>query len=70
MIRFLWKTFWIAAKVVLVFVLVAWGFFAAVKALIGKEIGAGYSGPALTLCALDRDGSAGIIVAGDSRAKI
>ena len=69
MIRFLWKTFWFAAKVLLVFVLVGWGFFAAVKALFGKEIGAGYSGPALTLCALDRDGSAGIIVAGDSRAK-
>src|SRR6188768_955189 len=69
MIRFLWKLIWFAAKTALVLALMAWGFFAAVKALFGKEIGAGYSGPALTLCALDRDGSAGIIVAGDSRAK-
>lgn len=69
MIRFLWKIAWFTAKVALVLALMAWGFFAGVKALLGKEVGAGFSGPAVTLCALDRDGSAGIIVAGDSRAK-
>jgi hypothetical protein len=69
LIRFLWRVSWFAAKVLLALALIAWGCFASVKALFGKEIGAGYTGPASTLCALDRDGSAGIIVAGDSRAK-
>lgn len=47
----------------------AWGFFAGVRAVFGEEIGAGYHGPAVTLCALNRDGSSGVIIAGDSRAK-
>jgi hypothetical protein len=47
----------------------AWAFFAAVTACFGEKIGAGFAGPAQTLCVLDRDGSARIIVGGDSRAK-
>ena len=50
--------------------LAAWGFFTAVTAVFGDAIGAGYYAPAVTLCALDKDGSAGVIIAGDCRAKI
>ncbi|MDB5106094.1 MAG: hypothetical protein JWP91_3783 [Fibrobacteres bacterium] len=63
------KALWLAALAFLVPSMIAWGGFTAVKAYFGHDIGAGYTAPALTLCALDRDGSAGIIVAGDSRAK-
>jgi hypothetical protein len=44
-------------------------FFAAVRAAFGTSIGAGYAGPAAVLCDLDRDGSSGIVVGGDSRAQ-
>lgn len=42
---------------------------AAVPALFGREVGAGFASVEQSACVLDRDGSAGILVAGDSRAK-
>lgn len=59
----------IASAVFAFAILGTWGLFAAVRAVFGEAIGAGYHGPAVNLCVLDRDGSAGILIAGDSRAK-
>gem|GEM_PF-5252254 len=64
MIRFLFKAAWLGAKIALVIARIGWAFFGTIKLIFGKEIGAGYSGPAVTLCALDRDGSAGLIIGG------
>jgi hypothetical protein len=49
--------------------LAAMAMLAAVPALFGKETGAGFAAVEQTLCALDRDGSAGLVIGGDSRAK-
>lgn len=64
------KAFKVLATVFALSAFSLWGFFAGVRAIFGKEIGGGYYGPAVTLCVLDRDGSSGFIVGGDSRAKM
>lgn len=43
---------------------------AAIPALFGEDVGAGFASVERGLCALDRDGSARLLVAGDSRAKV
>ncbi len=50
-------------------VVLALAALAAVPALLGRETAAGFEVVAVTACALDKDGSADIIIAGDSRAK-
>jgi hypothetical protein len=59
---------WIAAAAAAGFP-IGWAALASVPALLGRETGAGFAGVAQAACALDRDGSAEILVAGDSRAK-
>jgi hypothetical protein len=45
------------------------GALSAVPALFGREVGAGFAAVAQAACVLDRDGSAQILAAGDSRSK-
>lgn len=54
----------------LVFLLLAiWAFLAAIPSLFGNDVGAGFAAVDLSLCVLGSDGSADIVVGGDSRAK-
>jgi hypothetical protein len=44
-------------------------FLASIPARFGRQVGAGFASVEQSLCVLDRDGTAAVIVAGDSRAK-
>lgn len=60
-----WATLALLASAILAF-----AAFAAVPALYGEDVGAGFASVERKLCALDRDGSARLLIAGDSRAKV
>lgn len=63
----------VAAAIIVTLVLLADAalcfYLASIPARFGHRTGAGFASVELSLCALDRDGSARILVAGDSRAK-